>query len=690
MVLVNTRYSCISRGTEMSGLETSGTPIWKRALRQPEKAKTALKMLRSEGLSRTRSVIQSKLGNGQPTGYSAAGIVLEVGEGVDDIRSGDRVACAGAQCAYHAEVIRVPRNLVVPVTDAIELDVACTVTLGAIALQGVRRAQPTLGETFAVIGLGVVGQLVVQILRANGCRVVGIDIDKDRIELARDLGMDLGVYPQEGDQVEQVGRLTGGIGVDGVIVTASSPSDAVVSSAFQMSRRKGRVVVVGEVGLNLNRRDIYYKELDFFISTSYGPGRYDENYEEKGIDYPVGYVRWTENRNMSAYLNLIEDGKVNITPLIGDTYPIENAAAAYGALGKAAATPMVLLSYPHEMEELARTIANPTGKPSRSDRVRVALVGAGEFAKLMHLPNIKALSGQYHLQAVMSHSGHNATTTARQFGATYATTDYDHVLNDEDVDAVIIATRHNLHASMALDALKAGKHVLVEKPLALNGRELSEIEAYYSSTEGRSDVPILLTGFNRRFSQYALRIHELTERRSNPMIINYRMNAGFIPLDKWLHTEEGGGRNLGEACHIYDLFTYLTNSKVVEVSTRSISPSGDYYSYSDNFVATMSFEDGSIATLMYSAMGSPSHPKEQMDVFVDGSVITLNNYVQLSVSGKRFGGIKTRTTQKGHKEELEGFAKAIRDGGEWPIALWEQVQATEIALKVEEQLGAGR
>lgn len=683
-VLVRVDHSCISVGTEMSGMKASGLPLWKRALKQPQNVQKAFKMVATQGLAHTRSVVEGKLVSGQPTGYSASGVVLEVGEGVDDLQPGDRVACAGAQCAHHAEIIRVPRNLTVPVPDSLGLADASTVTLGAIALQGVRRGQPTLGETFVVIGLGILGQLTVQMLKANGCRVIGTDLDRERINLAKDLGMDIGMHPDDSDDIEHVARLTDGIGADAVIITAATPSDEVVSTAFNMCRRKGRVVLVGDVGLSLKREDFYQKEIDFFISTSYGPGRYDQNYEEKGLDYPVAYVRWTENRNMAEYLRLLAEGKLIIAPMISAVYPVDEAQTAYAALKSGDSKPlMVLLSYPQPMDraEPVRTVVNPTAKPAGSGQIRLALVGAGGFAKGMHLPNLKALSDYYHLQAVASRTGHNATATATQFGANYATTDYQKVLDDPEVDAVLIATRHNTHASMVLQALKAGKHVLVEKPLALNEDELTAIEEFYATASG--STPMLLTGFNRRFSQYARQIHELVQERSNPMILNYRMNAGYIPLDHWVHTAEGGGRNIGEGCHIYDLFTYLTGSKVTTIDAQAIKPTTGNYIRSDNFVATMTFEDGSVATLTYTALGSKDYAKEQLQVFVDGKVIMLDDYKRLSVTGAKTKELETKISDKGQKEELEAFASAVRNGGEWPIPLWQQLQATRVSFEVE-------
>ncbi len=686
-VLVQVDHSCISIGTEMSGIRASGLPLWQRALKQPQNVKKVLQMVAAQGVSKTMSLVEGTLGTAQPTGYSAAGIVLAIGDGVVDIKIGERVACGGSQCAYHAEIVRVPRNLIVPIPKELDFPTACTVTLGAIALQGVRRANPTLGETFVVIGLGILGQLTAQMLRANGCRAIGIDVDRTRIELAKSMGMDFGIHPDDDQDIQQVMRITDGIGADGVIITAASPTDAIASIAFQMCRRKGRVVLVGDVGLNLNRADFYMKELDFFISTSYGPGRYDTRYEDDGLDYPIAYVRWTENRNMSEYLRLIAHGRIKTDNLISKIYPINQAPAAYNALKADDFKPlMVLLAYPRE-EKVSSSIITirPCSPSTGQDRIRLAVIGAGNFAKGMHLPNLKTLADKIVLRAVMSWTGHNATGTAKQFGAEYATTDYKAILNDIDVDAVLIATRHNLHGDMVLAALDAGKHVIVEKPLTLNRAELSRIEDFYLRDEGKPK-PILLTGFNRRFSPYAMKIKELISNRTNPIIINYRMNAGYIPLDHWVHGKEGGGRNLGEACHIYDLFTFFTGAVVMDISAKHIRPTTNYYSAEDNFVATMAFDDGSVATLTYTAMGAKDHSKEAMEVFVDGKVFVLDDYRMLSAFGIKLKPFSTKIQDKGQLKELQEFAAAIRKGGEWPIPLWQQVQATSIALNVEDCL----
>lgn len=688
-IIVQVVYSCISAGTEVSSLRMSGEPLWRRALKQPENVKKVLSMLATSGFEKTKSVITGQLAAGSPTGYSAAGYVIAVGEGVDDIKIGDRVACAGAQCAHHAEFIRIPRNLLVPIPDSVNFADASTVTLGAIALQGVRRANPTLGETFVVVGLGILGQLTQQLLQANGCKVIGIDLDASRIELAKQHGMSAGAIPGQ-DEINTIQRLTHAIGADGVIITAANTSNEIISTAFRMCRKKGRVVLVGDVGLSLNRADFYTKEIDFFISCSYGPGRYDQNYEELGLDYPVGYVRWTENRNMNAYLDLLAENKITLQALIAKTFPIEDASNAYETINSASSKPLiVLLQYPDD-SKLEYQLPNVSlRKQPNQKQVRLAIVGAGGFAKGMHLPNLAKLKDKFFLNAIVSRSGHNAVATAKQFEAKHASTDYESVLTDPEVDAVLIATRHNQHAAMVLAALKANKHVLVEKPLALTDEELQSIVEWYQIHEGQP-VPLLLTGFNRRFSPAISCLTPYLKQRTNPMIINYRMNAGYIPREHWVHGIEGGGRNRGEACHIYDLFTFLTQSKVTNITATAISPQTQYYHADDNFIATFSFADGSMATLTYTALGNSNYPKEHMEIFVDGQVFNLTDYKQTQHFGKKNILYSAKTANKGQEEELLAFYSAIKDKETgWPIPLWQQVQATQMANTVENIIKTG-
>ena len=687
-VVVRVDHSCISAGTEISGVRSSGEAIWKRALKHPDEVKLALKMASEQGVRRIHRMVKSKLTSGTAIGYSAAGSVMAVGEGINDIAVGDRVACAGAQCAHHAEVIRVPRNLLVKLPDTVTTRDASTVTLGAIALQGVRRFDPTLGETVVVVGLGILGHLTAQILHANGCQVICVDIDANRVKKARESGFINAYQPGDTEIVGQVHRITDGYGADGVILTASTSSDEVLSQAFQMCRKRGRVVLVGEVGMNIKRADMFKKELDFRISTSYGPGRYDPTYEEGGVDYPQSHVRWTENRNMDAYIRLIEKGSLNLQDLVSRVVDIDEASEIYQEMLEGSSNLIVVLRYPErEDAAITKTKVATSASNAASGAIGLGIIGAGSFVKGMHLPNIEAMQDKFSIKAIMSWRGHNAKSVAEQFKAAYATTKVSDILADEDIDAVMIATRHNLHGQQVIECLEAGKHVFVEKPLALTAGELERIENFYAEAKLQ---PILLTGFNRRFSPHMVRLKEIVEDRSNPMILNYQMNAGYVPLEDWVHGEEGGGRNLGEACHIYDLFTFLTGARLVGVDAHGIKPQTGHYIASDNFVTVISFEDGSIATLTYTALGNNQHPKEQLTVYVDGKVILMDDYKSLDVLGVGQRGHTTRHSEKGQREELLGFAKAIANETDWPIPLWQQVQATRIALQVEAQINSGQ
>lgn len=682
-VLVSVEYSCISAGTELSGVKSSGEPLWRRALRQPDNVKKVVQLVMEHGVSKTKSVVEGKLKGGSPTGYSASGIVVAVGKNIKDIMIGDKVACAGAQCAHHADYINVPRNLVARVPEGLALDYASTVTLGAIALQGVRRASPTLGEVFIVIGLGILGQLTIQMLKANGCRTLGMDLDADRCDLALDNGMDFAFDSSTDDVATKAKQLTDGYGVDGVIITAATPSNELLSTAFKMTRKKGRVVVVGDVGMNINRSDIYEKELDFFISTSYGPGRYDRRFEEEGVDYPLAYVRWSETRNMEAYLGLLKSGSIQLSGLISNTYSIDNAGEAYKSLQDAEPRPLInLLAYENGKGALGSKVINPEAPVFSKDKIRVALVGPGGFAKAVHLPNLQKLHKQFEIAAICSRTGHNANSVAQQFVAGYASTNYNDIIRDSQIDAVIICTRHDQHGEQVLQALKAGKHVLVEKPLCLTNEELDKIGEFYNQNP---NGPVLLTGFNRRFSPAAVEIQNHFAKRTSGGIIQYVMNAGHIDSQHWIQTLEGGGRNKGEACHIYDFFTFLTNSKVKAVQVQSSAAKTEHYLANDNFVATASFEDGSVASLIYTAKGNKNYQKEEASVFFDDKLIKLHDYKKLEHYGLKGRACESSAPDKGHATELKAFADAIKSG-EWAIPLWQQLQATRMANDIEDLL----
>jgi predicted dehydrogenase/threonine dehydrogenase-like Zn-dependent dehydrogenase len=683
-VLVRVTHSCISVGTEMAGVKMSGLPLYQRALKQPENVKRVIEMMRDQGVKRTLDRVTGKLSAGSATGYSAAGIVIEVGCDVEGFAVGDHVACAGAGIANHAEIIDVPVNLAVKIPEGLEMAIASTVTLGAIAMQGVRRAGPTLGETFVVVGLGILGQITAQMLSANGCRVIGVDLDPRRIQLAVDNGMDIGINPASENYIERVLKYTEGMGADAVIVTAATESNQVISEAMQASRKKGRVVLVGDVGLDLNRADFYKKELDFLISTSYGPGRYDPFYEEGGQDYPIAYVRWTENRNMQAYIDLLAKGKLKLSNLYHPPYPIDKAGEAYDALkGEGDKPLLVLLEYP-ERNGVRVTRVVLRSAELKSGKIRVALAGASSFAQGMHLPNMVKLRDRFTLQAVMSRTGANARAVSTQYEAAYCTTEYADILNDNEVDLVMVATRHDLHGSMVLQALRVGKHVFVEKPLALKEEEVEDIERFYLENP---NGPLLMVGFNRRFSPAMQTIRSILANRTTPIIANFRMNAGYIPLDHWVHGPEGGGRNIGEACHIYDLFNSLIGTPQVEaVNAYSITPSSKQWARNDNFVATIKYADGSVCTLTYTALGDKSYPKERMELFADGKVVTMDDYKSVTVHGGKHKGWTSTTIQKGQMEELEALSASLLNGTAWPISLNEQLQASRVSFEVENQL----
>ena len=684
-VLVHVAYSSISVGTEMASVQSSGLPLYQRALKQPANVQRVLEMARTQGVTRTIARVRSQLASGQPTGYSAAGVVAAVGEQVQHFAIGDRVACAGAGIANHAEFIDVPVNLAVRVPAEVDLKAASTVTLGAIALQGVRRAAPTLGETIVVVGLGILGQLTAQMLSSNGCRVIGTDLEPSRLRTAMDNGLDIGIDASGEDYVDQVFRLTDGVGADGVIITAATPSHQVISDAMRACRKKGRVVLVGDVGLNLNRADFYTKELDVLISTSYGPGRYDPVYEEDGQDYPLPYVRWTENRNMQAYLQLLANRRVKLETLYAPPYPIDRAADAYEALKGGQNKPLLaLLSYPLRENGTDRVVRLGNAPRRSDDQIRLAVVGASSFAQAVHLPNMELLRKDFELRAVMSRTGSTARAVATRFKAEYCTTDFDEILADDRVSLVMITTRHDLHGRLTLRALRAGKHVFVEKPLTLDPNDLQELEQFY---QARSDGPLLMVGYNRRFSPPLQTVREILSRSTTPVIADYRMNAGFLPTDHWVHGREGGGRNLGEACHIYDLFNSFPGAgAAVSIDAEAIRPRSKQWSVNDNFVATIRYENGSVCTLTYTALGDKSYPKERLSIFADGKVIEMDDYKAVNVYGGKHKGWSSRTSQKGHVQQLEALADSLRRGKPWPISLAELIRASRISFEVERQI----
>lgn len=627
---------------------------------------------------------------GWNVGYSGAGEVIAVGQGVEGFAVGDLVACGGAGKANHADYVSIPRNLVCRVPVGCDPRLAATSTVGTIALQGVRRAEPRLGETACVLGLGLIGQMTVQLLRANGVKVIGLDLDQQRVDRAISLGMEAGTTDPE--KLKQIVRdHTAGRGVDHVLITAATKSDAPVNLAMDLSRVKGVVVIVGDIGLNVQRPVFYRKEIDLRMSTSYGPGRYDRSYEEGGHDYPYGYVRWTQNRNMQAYMELIASGRVNLLPLIEREIDVGQAAEAYRELTMAQGViPLaIVLRYPDDDRKLpeapdAARISIRGHRPSSQEVARYALVGAGSYGISMLVPQMARRKDRFFLKGVVSRNTTTAGNFARSNQVEVLATDLDEVLKDPDFDLIVIATRHHEHADQVVRALKAGKHVFVEKPLAITWEQL---ESVVTCHESLTEKPLLMVGFNRRFSPALLKLKEVLTARRSPLMINYRLNGGYIPLDHWVHGSQGGGRNLGEACHIYDVFRSLAGKPVSGISARAIDPQNLPYLRTDNFCVSLEYEDGSLGNLTYTALGPKQGlQKERIEVFCDGDAYVVDDFKTLTRASDGVVLWHSETVDKGQFEQLSRFGDAIASGGTAPIPFDEIFETTAVSLHIDDML----
>jgi len=671
-VLVKTAYSLISAGTERTVVETAQSSLIEKARSRPDLVRQVIDTVRREGIGSAYEKVKSRLSQMKALGYSAAGVVTAVGREASEFSVGDRVACAGAGYASHAEVIFVPRNLCCKLPDATSLEAACYTTVGAIALQGVRQADPRLGESIAVIGLGLVGQLTVQLLKSAGCEVLGIDIDDAACELARKSGADLVAVDAESARAS-CARLTNGRGADCVVITAATKSSQPIELAAEIARDRARIVVVGLVGMDVPRHSFYEKELELRLSRSYGPGRYDSEYEEKGTDYPIGYVRWTEKRNMEAFLRLVADGKINTDLLTTHRFTVAQAEEAYELITSNRERYCgVVLQYPSDDIEIPTE--TPTHAKSAIDgELGVSFIGAGNFARGVLLPIVKR-SAKVQLVGVSAATGLSAKNTSDQFGFSYPTTDFDRIISDENCRAVFIATRHGLHAQLAAEALRRGKHVFVEKPLAIDDETLREVYTAAIDSSG-----LLMVGYNRRFAPIATEIKKRFADRIGPMTIVYRVNAGRLPAEHWTHDQsEGGGRIIGEVCHFVDFIQYLTGALPSRVSADSAHRAHGGL-VDDSAVVVMTMSDGSIASIIYAASGDSSIAKERVEIFCDGSVASIDDFRSGSfVRNKKtvkFGG---RVQDKGHAAEVDAFFDALRNGSDSPVGL-ESLIATSLA-----------
>lgn len=701
-MLVRIAASVVSAGTERASAEFARKSLLQKAQSRPDLVREVISKVQRDGIFSAIQAVRSRLDQPQSPGYSSAGTVIAVGEGVVDLQPGDRVACAGAGYAVHAEVASVPRLLVARIpaglgpAEEVLFDEAAFATLGAVALHGIRTSEVKLGDLVAVIGLGLLGQLTVQLLKAAGCRVLGMDIDPSRADLAHQLGAHA-VASSASAFRELCVETSRGIGVDSVLITAETSSSDPVNLAGAIARDRAVVVAVGTVGMDIERKAYYEKELDFRISRSYGPGRYDTAYEQKGRDYPVGYVRWTETRNMEAFVQLLAEKKVDVGALITHRFSIERAQSAYDLITGKSRQPFlgVVIQYA-EATEQSPTLALVPERSTEAPRVHsapagvsVGLLGAGVFAAGTLVPAMKA-SGDTSLVAVCAATGSHAQHVERKFGFRSCTTDEGQLLNDPGVNAVVIATRHHLHAKQIRAALAAGKHVFCEKPLCLTDEELLKIVDAYLAMPS-TDRPALMVGFNRRFAPMAERMKSFLAPISEPLALHYRVNAGPLPLDHWVNDrEQGGGRILGEVCHFVDLLMFLAGSPVIEVEARAIGNSGRYSG--DNVLVSMRFSNGSEGTISYLANGDRAFSKERIEVFGGGSTAVLEDFRRLElVRNGRKETIHSRWRQdKGHRAEWDAFAKSVLKKREAPIPFEELVCSTLATLRVDESVATGK
>ncbi len=675
-VLIKTTKSLVSLGTERMLVEFGKASLVQKARQQPDKVKMVLDKIKSDGLMPTIETVFNKLEQPLPLGYCNVGKVIGVGKGVADFKVGDRVASNG----QHAEFVCIPQNLVAHVPDNISDEQAAFTVIGSIGLQGIRLLNPTLGETVVVIGLGLIGLITAELLKANGCQVIGVDLDDSKLEIAAAKGITT-VNPRNGiDPVKFVNSITNGVGADGVIITASAKTDDIISQAARMSRKRGKIILVGVIGLNLSRAEFYQKELTFQVSCSYGPGRYDDNYEQKGQDYPLPFVRWTEKRNFETILQALSTGSLNVDPLISEIIPIEEYDKVYGEIGNSKSIASIL-TYSDAVKH-STTVNLQTNNFGQAKGV-LGIIGAGNFTKMTMLPVLKGANIKY----IAGAGGVNSTALAKKHGIANSTSDYKELVNDSDVDTILITTRHNLHAEMVLAGLQAGKNVFVEKPLCLYPQELDQIvEAYMAPrTDGRQAT--ITIGFNRRFSPHIQKIKSLVDP-SAPKNMIATMNAGFIPPEVWVHDlAVGGGRIVGEACHFIDLLTYLSGSLVKSICMSGLGQHPE--ENTDNAAILLKFENGDQGVVNYFANGNKAYSKERLEVYSQEKTIIMDNFRETKGYGTPgFSKLKTKL-DKGHKRQFELLVEKAKSGGGALIPFEEVINTTKASFAAIESLKTG-
>lgn len=674
-VLIQTSRSLVSLGTERMLVEFGKSNLLQKAMQQPDKVKEVINKVKTDGLKPTINAVFNKLGQPLPLGYCNVGKVIAVGKGVDDFVVGDRVASNGP----HAEYVCIPKNLVAKIPDNVTDEEAAFTVIGAIGLQGIRLANPTFGETIVVIGLGLIGLITAQLLKANGCHVIGFDYDSKKVNLAKDLGIDA-VNPGEGiDQVSYVNNRTNGIGADAIIITASNKSNEIISQSAKMSRKRGRIILVGVIGLDISRADFYEKELTFQVSCSYGPGRYDEDYEQKGQDYPLAFVRWTEKRNFEAILQSISQKTIKVEPLITERVLLKDYQQIYAEMSVSNSIASILV-YPEKSSEPNRSVEILSNKFNKGQGV-VGIIGAGNFTSAMILPCLKKSSAK--LKFISSSGGLTGTVLAKKYNISNSTTDNSLIFKDEDVDLVMITTRHNSHASLAIEALGNGKNVFIEKPLALNQEELDKVIEAYKQSSGTITV-----GFNRRFAPLAIEMKKALGSGVTPMNIVATMNAGFIPSNVWVHDMEvGGGRIIGEACHFIDLITYLTSSKVKSVCINALGTQPE--ENTDNAIILLKYENGTNAVINYFANGSKAYSKERIEVYHQERTLVMDNWRKLKGYGFKKFSSASSSQNKGHQNQFNLLIESVQNGGNPIIPIDELINTTKASFAAIESLKTG-
>ncbi len=672
MVLVENEFSLISAGTEKGTVKVAQSSLLGKAKQRPDLVAQVLQNIKKEGLMATLEKVRTKLDSLKALGYSTAGVVKASMDTNGKFKVGDRVACAGQDFASHAEVVAIPQNLVVKIPDNVSFEEASFTTLGAIALQGVRQANPTIGENICVIGLGLLGQITCQLLAANGCRVFGIDVSNAMVELAQKVSNTTAISRNDVGLKTAVETFTRGMGFDKVIITAAAPTNDPIELSAEIARKKGQIIIVGAVKMDLPREPYFFKkELELKMSCSYGPGRYDKVYEELGNDYPYAYVRWTEQRNMEAFLDLVSLGRLNLKELITHTFDIDDAVKAYDLVLGKVQEPFVgiLLRYPPSNTKHTKTIAAVAQKTT--GKLNASFIGAGSFAQSYLIPNLKGLNVA--LNTVVTNNGINAKNVAGKFGFASASTNADEVMLDKNADLVFVASRHDSHASYVEKSLKANKHVFVEKPLCLNEVELASIDAIMQ----QNTKALLMVGFNRRFAPVSVELNKLFSKITEPKVVNIRVNAGFIPLDHWTQqTDIGGGRIVGEICHFIDLMQFFTNAKPIKVYADCIASNSAQAKNDDNIAIVIRFSDGSIGNLIYVANGDKSLPKERIEVFA-GNICGVINDFKDGMIYKNNKATSIKSSGKGHSQEVAAFVHAIEKGAASPIA-YESIYATTL------------